>query len=127
VSSGGPTWIASACGLNGIARGASDAGAVMHAIAAGKRVLWAVADDWEAEATDAVVRLAAHDRSLQPLADALADRRIPGATLWFDDEEAALRVTVSAPRRSLRDSFRRATGRQAPRVPLAATLARMAR
>ena len=127
VASGGPAWIASACAMNEVVRGTSGAGEAMRNAAAGKRVLWIVADDWEADALDPVGGLEGHDRMLQPLGAALASRRIAGATLWFADDDATLRAACTPPPRSLRESLRRMTGRDAPRVPLAETLARVPR
>jgi len=125
VASGGPAWIASACTLNDIVRGVGGIDEAMRSAASGKRVLWIAADDWETDALDPVARLAGHDPMLQPLAAALAARRIAGATLWFADDDATLRAACTPPPRSLRESLRRMTGRDAPRMPLAETLARV--
>ena len=113
--------------MNDIARGPGGIDEAMRSAASGKRVLWIAADDWEADALDPVAGLAEHDRMLQPLAAALAARRVAGATLWFADDDAALRAACKPPPRSLRESFRKMTGRDAPRVPLAETLARVSR
>jgi hypothetical protein len=90
-------------------------------------VLWTVAHFGDASAVHPVGGPAGHDRLLQPLGAALASRRMAGATLWFADDDATLRVACTPPPRSLRESLRRMTGRDAPRVPLAETLARAPR
>jgi hypothetical protein len=125
VVCGGPAWVGSACRINGIARSAGGADEALRSIASGKRVLWILADDWEADALDPVAGLAAHDRMLLPLAEAIAARRLDTAALWFDADDETLRAVCTAPRRSLGESLRRLTGRAGSSAPLAETLARV--
>jgi len=125
---GGPSWVAVACGANGVTRVPANAQLALEQAQDGRSVAWIVEDDWEVSAATPVEeRLRDWDASVfAPLSAALAARHVAAATVLFDDAGTVLRVHCRSAPRTVATTLRRWIGHAEPAPPsLADSLSRL--